>query len=156
MKKAILTFIIVVLTTAGFSQKINIEKTFGGYKFTQNGKNIKFSQLDNIMKSDAQAYALAKSAKSSYMLAQIIGGVGGFMVGWPLGTAIGGGKPNWTLAGIGAGLIVVSIPISSSANKKMKKAVNKYNASLTETSYHFKPSFYIVSNTNGIGLSINF
>ena len=37
-------------------------------------------------------------------------------VGHSIGTAIGGGDPEWALAGVGAGLIAVAIPISSSAN----------------------------------------
>jgi len=156
MKKLILTFIIIAISTASYSQKINIEKTFGGYKFTQNGKNLRLSELVNTMKSDEQSYSLAKSAKSNYVLSQIIGGAGGFMVGWPLGTAISGGKPNWTIAGIGAGLIVISIPITSSANKKMKKAVNRYNSSINSTSYNFQPNFSIVSNRFGVGLAIIF
>lgn len=156
MRKIILTLIIVVVSTASYSQKINMEKTFGGYKFTQNGKNLGLSELVNTMKNDEQSYSLAKSAKSNYVLSQIIGGAGGFMVGWPLGTAIAGGEPNWTIAGIGAGLIIVSIPITSSANKKMKKAVNRYNSSITSTSYTFRPSYCIVSNGKGIGLSITF
>lgn len=30
----------------------------------------------------------------------ILSYAGGFMIGWPIGTAIGGGKPAWALAGI--------------------------------------------------------
>ena len=156
MNKLILTFIVVVISTASYSQKINMETSFGGYKFTQNGETLKLSEVVNIMKSDNNAYELAKSAKSNYVLSQIMGGVGGFMVGWPLGTAIAGGKPNWILAGVGAGIIVVSIPITSSANKKMRKAINLYNSGISSTSYNFRPSFSFISNVNGIGLSISF
>ncbi len=35
----------------------------------------------------------------------------------PIETALGNGKANWTLAGIGAGLATISIPISAKANK---------------------------------------
>ncbi len=108
------------------------------------------------MKNDQEAYALAKSAKSNYIASQVVGGIGGFVVGWNLGTAIGGGKPNWTIAGMGAALIIVSIPITSNSIKKMKKAVDHYNSSLTSTVYHFRPTYSIVSNGNGIGLSMSF
>lgn len=79
------------------------------------------------------------------------------MVGSFIGTAIGGGDANWTLAGIGAGLVILGIPISSSANKKTKQAVELYNSSLNSTSfYETKPTLKIIANGNGIGLSMNF
>ncbi len=67
-------------------------------------------QLVKTMEPNEQAYKEIKAAQSTYTLAIIVGGVGGFMVGWPLGTALSGGEPNWIFAGIGAGLIVISIP----------------------------------------------
>ena len=60
----------------------------------------------------------------------ILSYAGGFMIGWPIGTAIGGGKPAWALAGIGGGLVAVAIPLSISSNKKMETAVRQYNAGL--------------------------
>jgi len=158
MKKAFLTFTIIIASiTISNAQKISIEKTFGGLKFTQNGKNLTMNELVSTMKSNPNSYKLIKSAKSNYILDQVISGIGGGLIGYPIGTAIGGGKPNWTLAGIGAGLVVISIPISSNVKKKAKKAVEIYNSSLkSTTSINFNPSFKIGANGNGIGLSMNF
>lgn len=158
MKKVLLTLtIIIVSITISNAQKISIEKTFGGLKFTQNGKNLTMNELVSTMQSTPKSYKLIKSAKSNNLLAQVIGGVGGGLIGFPIGTAIGGGKPNWTLAGIGAGLVGISIPISSNVKKKVKKAVEIYNSSLNfTTSNNFNPNFKIIANRNGIGLSMNF
>ncbi len=157
MKKIILTLSIIFF---GFvnsnSQTITAKKVFGGYKFTQNGKMLKMADVVSALKSNEVAYKLARSAKSNLVISQLLGGAGGFMVGLPLGAAIGGGKANWTVAGIGAGLIIIAIPVSSGANKKMKKAVEIYNAELEQTSYRFKPEFKIISNRYGIGLTMNF
>jgi len=114
------------------------------------------NQLVNTMKPNDQAYQQIKSAQSSYTLATIIGGVGGFMVGWPIGTALGGGEPNWTMAGIGAGLIVVSIPITQSFNKKAKQAVETYNGGLRTSSFWDKNELKLSMTGNGIGLTLNF
>jgi len=46
-------------------------------------------QLVNTMKINEQAYMQIKSAQSTYTMAMILSYAGGFMVGWPLGTAIG-------------------------------------------------------------------
>ena len=158
MKKMLLTLTIIIASiTISNAQKISIEKTFGGLKFTQKGKNLTMNELVSTMKSNPNSYKLIKSAKSNNIFAQIIGGIGGGLIGYPIGTAIGGGKPNWTLAGIGAGLVGISIPISSNVNKKAKEAVEIYNSSLNSTtSTNFNPTFNIITNGNGIGLSINF
>jgi len=158
MKKTILTltFALVTLTFCN-AQKIEMEKVFGGYKYTQNGKQMTMGDLVDAMESYQQAYELVKKAQSNNTLASIIGFAGGGLIGWPIGAAIGGGDANWTLAGIGAGLVAIGIPISSSANKKAKQAVELYNSSLNSTSfYKFKPEFKIMANGNGIGFSMNF
>ena len=102
---------------------ISIKQVFGGYQFYQGEQRLNMNQLVNTMKPNEQAYKQIKSAQSTYTLASIVGFAGGAMVGWPLGAAMGGGEPNWSMAGIGAELIVVSIPISQSFNKKAKEAV---------------------------------
>ncbi len=158
MKKTILTLIFALATvTFCNAQKIEMEKVFGGYKYTQNGKEMKMGDLVNTMQSNANALGFIKKARTNNTIASILGGAGGALIGFPIGQSLGGGDANWTLAGIGAGLIVVAIPISSSANKKAKQAVELYNSSLNLTSYYqFKPEFQIIANAKGIGLTMNF
>ena len=158
MKKTILT-LIFALTIITFcnAQKIEMKKVFGGYVYSQNGDKMTMSDLVNVMESNSEALNFMKKAKSNNVLVSILGGAGGALIGWPIGTAIGGGDANWTLAGIGASLVVISIPISSNVNKNAKKAVELYNSTLKSTVYNdFKPEFNIIANGNGIGLLINF
>ncbi len=156
MKKSIL-ILMLALTSMSFSQKIEKHKTLFKYEFIQNGYSLSFGDVVSALSNNKEAYNLAKSAKNSYTLSQIIGTAGGFLIGWPLGTALGGGKPNWTLAGIGAGLVVVSIPIEISSDKKINKALEIYNAEFSETSMrNFKPSYRFIANNNGIGIAMNF
>jgi hypothetical protein len=138
------------------SDSVSMKKVFGGYQFYQGEKRLNMNQLVNMMKPNNQAYQQIKSAQSTYTLSTIIGGVGGFMVGWPIGTALGGGDPNWTMAGIGAGLIVVSIPISQSFNKKAKQAVETYNSGLQTSSFWDKNELKLSLTGNGLGLTLNF
>jgi len=158
MRKTILTltFAFVAMTLC-VAQQIEMKKVFGGYKFMQNGENLTMSNLVKTMESNQKAFELIKKAQSNNTIASIIGFAGGGLIGWPIGAAVGGGDANWTLAGIGAGLIAVGIPISSSANRKAKQAVELYNSSLNSTSfYEFKPEFKVITNTNGIGFSMSF
>lgn len=155
------TILILLMTVTGLnlcsSQNIEAEKVFGGYKFTQNGNKMTMGDLVKTMEPNEQAYDLMKKARSNNIIASVIGFAGGGLIGWPIGAALGGGEPNWALAGIGAGLVVVSIPISSSASKKAKQAVDLYNASLNSTSMNgLRTDFEFIANGNGIGISMTF
>ena len=158
MKQTIL-ILIFTLTTISYcnAQKIEMEKVFGGYKYSQNGNQMTMKDLVKTMEANQQAFDFIKKAQSNNTLASIFGGAGGFLVGWPIVTTIAEGDANWTLAGIGAGLIAIGIPFSTKANKNTKQAVQLYNSSLNATSfYEFKPVFKLIANGNGLGLSMNF
>ncbi|WP_350292611.1 hypothetical protein [uncultured Croceitalea sp.] len=158
MKKTTLTVLIAMFTMVFCSaQLIEMQKVSGGYKYSQNGNQLKMRDMVNIMEPNQQAFNFIKKAQSNQSLASVIGFIGGGLVGWPIGTAIGGGDANWALAGVGAALIGVSIPISSSANKKAKQAVEVYNLSLGATAFMgHKTQLRFIANGNGIGLSLGF
>jgi hypothetical protein len=159
-KIAIILTLLVVSVSFTFGQtssdSISMKKVFGGYQFYQGQQRLNMSQLVKTMKPNDLAYRQIKSAQSTYTVAAIIGGVGGFMVGFPIGTALGGGEPNWTMAGIGAGLIVVSIPITQSFNKKAKLAVKSYNGGLQTSSFRDKSELKLSLKGNEIGLTLIF
>lgn len=158
MKKTVLIyiFLITVFSSYGQSKSDSIEiKKFIGTVFQQSGKNLTPRQLLAITKVNEEAYKEMKIAKSNYGVGSVVGFVGGFLVGWPLGTAIGGGKPNWTLAGIGAGLIVVSIPFSIAYTKHAKNAVIIYNNGLQQTGFN-NIDLKIGLTCNGIGIKAIF
>ena len=158
MKNAIL-FLVITVYSISFcnAQQIDIEKVFGGYKYTHNNELISIGDLASIIESNTKAFEIIKKGRSSRNISGILGFAGGGLIGWPLSSSLAGGKANWTLAGIGAGLIVTSIPISSKANKNINKAVNLYNTSFIKTSNNFsEPELNILANTNGLGLSMTF
>jgi hypothetical protein len=150
--------------TLGFSNvfgqtendSITMKKVFGGYQFYQGEQRLNMNQLVNTMKANEQAYKQIKSAQSTYTMAMIFSYAGGFMVGWPLGTAIGGGEPNWAIAGVGAGLLVIAIPVSQSFNKKAKQAVGTFNGGLQTSSFWDKNELKLTMTGSGIGLTLNF
>ena len=158
MKQIVLSLTMALITlTFCNAQEIEMEKFMGGYKFTQNGNKLTMRDLVKTMESNQEAFDLIKKAQSNHTFASILGFAGGGFIGWPIGAAVAGGDANWTLAGIGAGLIAIGIPISSSANKKAKQAIGVYNSSLNSTSYYeFKPEFQVIANGNGIGFSMSF
>jgi hypothetical protein len=138
------------------TDSISMIKAFGGYQFYQAEKRLNMNQLVKAMKPNEQATIQIKSAQSTYTLGSIVGFAGGFMVGWPIGTAIGGGEPKWAMAGIGAALIIVSIPMSQKFNKQAKQAVDTYNSGLQTSSSRDKRELRFSMTGNGAGFTFRF
>ncbi len=136
------------------TDSIEIKKGFGTV-FRHNGKNLTPKQLLDLTASNPDAYKEMQIAKSNHAAGSVFGFIGGFLVGWPLGTAIGGGDPNWALAGIGAGLLVISIPFSSAYTKHAKNAANLYNSGVSHSSLH-GPKLHIGMSGSGMGLRFSF
>ncbi|MEQ8554377.1 MAG: hypothetical protein RLO17_13735 [Cyclobacteriaceae bacterium] len=57
---------------------------------------------------------------------------GVMLMGIPAGMALAGNDFNWTLAGIGFGLVVVSIPLHSIFKKKSNRALRIYEDELMQ------------------------
>jgi len=126
-----------------------------GPVFRLNGKNLTPRQLLDLTKNNSAAHKEMQTAKSNYDVGNVFGSVGGFLIGWPIGTALGGGKPNWTLAGIGAGLVVISVPFSIASSKHAKNAVRTYNSGLRLSGMSTTQCRLGLSN-NGINFKIVF
>lgn len=158
MRTIILTLLIAVFAlVSGNSQSIKIEKVFGGYNFSQDGDNLKFGELVYLLEKNEEAYPLIKTAHSQHTFSQILGGVGGFLIGWPIGRAVAGGEANWAMAGIGAGIVVVAIPISIKSANNAKSAVEIYNAEYSSTTKPSnKPRFTLLARGNEIGIKLSF
>jgi len=104
-----------------------MQKTFWGTKFISDGKVLKPREVSVILESNPEAYQEFKKARTNLAVANVFGFIGGAMIGWPLGAAAGGGDPQWGVAGAGAGVILLSIPFSSSYSKRAKRAIDLYN-----------------------------
>ncbi|MEM8927860.1 MAG: hypothetical protein AAGC45_06635 [Bacteroidota bacterium] len=159
MKNTILVTIIALLAMSICnSQRIEQHELSGKHRYVdQQGRRMKMGDLVNAMEGNREALNLIKGARIDRNFSSVMGFAGGGLMGWSLGTAIGGGDANWTLAGVGAGLIGLSIPFSSNAKKNTKRAVQTYNASLGTTSFiEHKPQLKFIANGNGIGMSLGF
>lgn len=161
MKQRFLVLFFVLLGVMNASgqvanKKIEAKKVFGGYLYSQHGVRLTVGDMLKIMEPNELAYKEMKAARTNNTIASVIGFAGGFMVGWPLGAAVGGGDPDWTMAAIGAGFICVSIPFSSKFNKQSKNAVSMYNSGLDSSAFWDKLEFNFALSTNKLGVRIQF
>jgi hypothetical protein len=157
MKKLIILTGLICLTLALFGQNssdsIQVKKRLGPV-FQQNGMTLTPNQLMTITKSNPDAYAEMKIANKNYIASLFFQIPGGFLIGYPIGTAIGGGDANWTMAAIGAGLVVIAIPLISGYNKHASNGVRIYNKGLKVSTIH--SSLSLGFSANGIGLRFKF
>lgn len=157
MKNQLLTIAIALLwsfqSIAQSSEfTIQTKKTAFGPTFYQNEKKLTIRQLLEITKHNTDAYSIMQKAKTNADVSTVLGAIGGFMIGWPLGTAIAGGDPNWTLAGVGAGFVAVSIPFTVKYSKQSQEAVTIHNETVQGVS---RLNFDIGLFSNGLGVKIS-
>lgn len=90
----------------------------------------------------------------------ILAAAGGALIGWPLGTAVGGGDPEWILAGVGAGVLAVAIPLAIVGQRRCSGGGRRYGALQPENNTYnaFKKTkeLGIVATGNTIGLQLSF
>jgi predicted membrane protein len=136
MKKATLLSLLLIACLSAFGQNasdsLTIKSTGGGCTIYQNGKAINLSTIGTIIESNELAFKQFGKAKSTSTFSNLLGSVGGFLVGYPVGGALTGKSMDWRMLGIGAALITIAIPISSKSTKQLKQAVNTYNSGLTD------------------------
>lgn len=158
MKQSLFIGILLLAAIAVFGQSTSdtIEIRYGfGPVFVQNNRKLTPKELMEITYSDPEAFNEMIIAKRNADASSVFGGIGGFMVGWPIGTAIGGGEPNWAMAAIGGGLIIISIPFSTGYSKHAKRAVKIYNNDIKQAATS-KVDFNMGFTCDGIGLRITF
>jgi len=159
MKKRMILCVLVVLSYNVFGQttsdSLTIQTIPGGCKVYQENRQLTLSQLAIAVQTNDIAYQQVKKAQSNNTISSILGGIGGFMIGYPLGTALGGGQPNWTMFGIGAGIAVISIPISIKCVKQVKSSVDIYNGGLRKINQP-TTEFKLGMSGNGMAITMTF
>ncbi len=159
-KKTFLSVFMLIFGISALAQDkadtITAIKGFGGYRFEQDGKPLALSTMADMMKDDTEASGYLKKARTSATIANVLSYTGGFLIGYPLGTAIGGGKPVWAMAGIGCGLVVIALPLAGSAGRDAKTAADIYNANRRNLSFNQKCDLKLGLSATGLSLKFCF
>lgn len=108
-----------------------------------------------LMRSDPESYLEMKKASLNRQGATICALAGGFFIGYPIGQSVAGTKPDWWFAGIGAGLVLFTIPYITTCRAHTAKAVRVYNAGIRNPqSGMFR--FDLGLSHNGVSLTCTF
>lgn len=141
MKKFIVLSLLIAGTAIGLCAQdrteIKMYKTFGGARFEMDTLVLSPKQVLQILKVEPLAYEKFKKAKANYNAAGVLGFAGGVLVGLPLGTAIGGGEPEWGMAIAGGVLIIGSFSLNNIFKSHAFEAIELYNGKTAR----LKPEF---------------
>ena len=138
------------------AQQIEVRKSFGEVQLYKDDVRLTMKDTKALMRDHQTAFKELRKANTNKAFAYIFSIPGGALIGYPIGTAIGGGDPEWVLAGIGAGLVAVSIPFISGYNKRAGNAVNLYNEAVMNSTSSFQPDVRFNVKANGVSLVITF
>ena len=157
-KFALSIYCLLSIVLSSSAQTIRTEKIFAGYIFTQNGIDLRMSELADRVSDNMAANKLMRTAKRRKVIGTAIAGVGGTLTILTTSAALGNIYfPIGIPVTIGAIFTGIALPIFIGANRKAFQAVQVYNNSLeNQTNRNFKPQFEFTALPNGIGFLVNF
>jgi len=157
------TIILSVLSAKSqdISDTIRIERNAIGVEYYQNNKTLKFNQLMDISANNQVAHKLIKNAYALHILSVSFSSLGGFMIGFSAGYAIGCAiqenlvdmKIFLPILGTGVGFSGIGIGFEVGANNKVKKGVAIFNHSIKQKS---NTNINLGISTNGMLIKMNF
>jgi hypothetical protein len=148
---------IVILEDKEIADTIQYIKSGLGYTYTYKNQKLTGIELKDIIDSNAEASAIVSKVKGTASFLSILGYAGGALIGYPIGTWVGGGEPVWEMALIGCGLIAISIPIAIKADKDILKAVQLYNNGIAPTPRQSsRIELKVGMQSNGLGVALRF
>lgn len=154
MKYLLSVTIILFALKSSFAQEKPVITLDKGY-IKSNGQTISAKQAAALMAKYPEAQKYMYAAKSDQAGANFLLFLGGGLIGFPIGTQIAGGDANWTLAGIGGGLILVALPFIGNFKQKAQIAIKLYNEADPQA-YRWKPHMSLGVLEAGLGIRLSF
>jgi len=143
-----------IILNAQSSSELRVKNSFfSGIKFEYIGNDLSIDEALLIVKPNEEAETFLRKSKSQATASGIVGAVGSALIGLPLGTAIGGGDPNWNFLYFGAGIVVLSFPIYNSAVKNARNGARVYNDAIADKNIATQLSFSVNASVASLKLS---
>jgi hypothetical protein len=109
---------------------IQVIEKYNGATFHQKGSRLHHAELDEILYTDKEAYAIFNKANTNRGFSKVLNLVGGLIVGYGVTNAVITGNVNFMTLGIGTGCVIIAIPLADIYKRKATKAVSIYNRNL--------------------------
>lgn len=162
MKK--ITFLLLYLLPLIASSQDLLNYKSGGRVFNINNEKLKSEDVRSIMTANPEALKLYNAGKSKQTWGNVLlyGGISVVAINHL--TLLNNTKSTEDVkAGrnipyiVGAGMVLIAIPIKIGFSKKIKKSVTIMNEQASNPTASFKiESSSFIANANGIGVSLNF
>lgn len=153
MKKLLLT-LVLLFSIASFAQEITLERG----KYYVNGSQISTRETKKLLETNYKALRRFESGLSKESSGGFLIGLGGALVITDLVVGLVSDVNYPTAATyIGAGALVIAIPVMSGKNKKIKEGIDLYNSGLKNVGSidsDFEVNF--IGNQRGYGIQIRF
>lgn len=162
LKLVQLFFLFVLLFVANlsiYSQIDSITVSERGFLFkkkiyTKCDIELTPDQLVKLIAKDPNMSHLAMPIVLTHGASSILSSIGIALIAWPVIDSFSkDGKPDWKLAYIGAGCVLVSIPFKIAYGRKIKHAVDYYNSGYKQSG---SVQFKLNMKSDGIGLTMVF
>lgn len=130
-RAALVALAFVATACAGNQQFVPMDPshpvdTHDGYR--QGGRALDRESMREVLETEPEASPYVARSKVLATTSLVLGAVGGALLGWPLGQALGGAeRPLWELAAVGGGAIAISIPLGVWSDKSWSLAVDAHN-----------------------------
>jgi len=158
MKKAFVTFVVMLFVglASTFAQSTNDSITVIKNKLYYQGKEVtSVSALRTIVANDDLALKQVKSANVASVFASVFAYIGGFAMGWEIGSLFFG-KFNPYVFGGGVAVLGLGFGLTAVTISKMKSGAAIYNSHLGSTAYGTPVDLNFGLTPGGIGFTLSF
>ncbi|MCP9234395.1 hypothetical protein [Lewinella sp. JB7] len=164
MRHLIFTLIILLLATLSCSgQELTYREVFDGYVFTKDSEIITMREMIRGQERGSELNRLFRSANRNKNWANVLALSGGLVLGAAVGDAIRKDDSEeslnrWQTYVAGGLLVGVTFPLSATADKRVRQAVDLYNAdpALGDSPYPVRPELHWGATREGLGLVLRF
>jgi hypothetical protein len=138
-------FLVFISTTAfGQDKEIQAYRTFGGMRFEMDTLTLTHRQVSELLSINTTALTEFQKARRNNVISGVLGFGGAMLLAIPVFSALLGGDPEWGLAAAGAGMLIVSIPISRAYQRRSESAITMYNSGLKQSRLYFTGTGFAV------------
>jgi hypothetical protein len=149
-----LLFLFFSASCQNHTDSIQLVKVSSSFRYEQSRRILELQDMEFIMNENKDATTYLRKAKALNLFTGVLSGLGGAMIGYPIGHGIINGDFNMVMIAVGCGLVIVSIPIAIASRNKLKLAIDTYNSNYKPTGSVNKIDVQFAFTQSGIGLTL--